>query len=113
MQSLTIEVAPFTLREGVDEAAMLAASERLEREFLAGAPGYLGRSVSRTDDGRWADIVLWRSAEDVAALMPRIPHSDACAAYFSCMVGADTMEPGSGVELFRSVRRYCAFDRVG
>lgn len=106
--SLAIEIAPFTLAEGVDEAAMLAASERLEREFLRGTDGYLGRAVSQLPDGRWADVVLWRSPEHAAAVLPRIPESAACAAYFGCMVGADPSDPAHGVSVFRAVRTYGA-----
>lgn len=109
--TLAIEFAPFTVAPGVDEAALIAASERLEREFLASAPGYLGRTLARLDGGRWADIVLWRSPEDAAAVLPRIPGSAACGAYFSCMVAADPHDPGAGVSLFRAVRAYGAFAR--
>lgn len=106
--SLAIEIAPFTLAEGVAETAMLEASERLEREFLRGTEGYLGRAVSQLADGRWADIVLWRSPEHAAAVLPKIPESAACAAYFGCMVGADPGDPTHGVSIFRAVRRYGA-----
>lgn len=106
--SLAIEIAPFTLAEGVVETAMLAASERLEREFLRGTEGYLGRAVSQLAEGRWADIVLWRSPEHAAAVLPKIPESAACAAYFGCMVGADPADPTHGVSIFRAVRRYGA-----
>jgi len=107
-KSLAIEIAPFTLADGVDEATMLAASERLEREFLRGTEGYLGRATSQLPDGRWADVVLWRSRAHAEAILPRIPESAACAAYFGCMVGADPADPVHGVSLFRAVRTYGA-----
>lgn len=106
--SLAIEIAPFTLAEGVDEAAVLAASERLEREFLHGTDGYLGRAISQLPDGRWADVVLWRSPAHAEAILPRIPESAACAAYFGCMVGADPADPSHGISVFRAVRTYGA-----
>ncbi len=111
-KSLAIEIAPFTLADGVDEAAMLAASERLEAEFLRPAAGYLGRALSRLGDGRWADIVLWRSAEDAAAVMPQVSASEACSAYFGCMVGADPTDPSHGVSIFQAVRTYGVLART-
>jgi hypothetical protein len=104
--SLVVEVAPFTLADGVDEAQLLQASERLEREFLSQADGYLGRVLGRLDDRQWADIVLWESEQHAAAVMPRISSSAACSAYFGCMVGANPEDPGHGVSLFRAVRTY-------
>ena len=106
--SLAIEVAPFTLQSGVAETALFAASERLEAEFLRVADGYLGRALSQLPDGRWADILLWRSAEDAAAILPRVPESAACGAYFSCMVGANPDDAGHGVSIFRAMRTYGA-----
>jgi hypothetical protein len=108
-QSLAIEVAPFALKPNVTEEQLLVASERLEREFLQHQSGYLGRATSRLANGRWADIVLWRSEEHAMAILPLIPQNDACAAYFSCMQGADTSDPAHGVQLFRAVRSFGAF----
>lgn len=104
--SLAIEIAPFTLNPGVTEAQLLAASDRLETDFLQHREGYLGRATSRLPDGRWADIVMWRSADHAAAVLPLIPQSDACAMYFACMQGADTSDPAHGVQVFRAIRAY-------
>ncbi len=104
--SLAIEIAPFTLNADVSEQQLLAASERLDQEFLQHQPGYLGRATSQLPDGRWADIVLWRSADHATAILPLIPQSDACASYFACMQGADTSDPAHGVQVFRAVRAY-------
>lgn len=107
--SLAIEIAPFTLNPDISEEQLLLASDRLEQEFLLHRDGYLGRATSQLPDGRWADIVLWRSSAHAAAVLPLIPHSDACAAYFSCMKGADTSDPAHGVQLFQAIRSYGVF----
>ncbi len=105
-QSLAIEFAPFALNPDVTEEQLLSASERLEREFLQYQSGYLGRATSRLSNGRWADIVLWRSEEHAMAILPLISQNDACAAYFSCMNGADTSDPAHGVQVFRAIRSF-------
>lgn len=109
--TLAIEIAPFRLAAGTDEATLLEASERLEREFLSRADGYLGRSLSRLPDGRWADVVLWRSVEQAEAAMGRVSESHACSAYFGCMLSEDTADPANGVSLFRAIRTYGSLAR--
>lgn len=104
--TLVVEIAPFAVADGVAEQRLLEASERLEREFLAGRQGYVGRVLARLDGGQWADIVLWRSPQDVEAAMGLVGESAACSAYFSCMAGADHDAPGHGISLFRAVRVY-------
>ena len=106
-----LELAPITLRAGVDEATLLAASERLERDFLQVSPGYLGRALTRDASGNWMDVVLWADEASAQAILPRIPDSAACAAYFACMQGADTAAPEAGVTHLRAVRAFGAFAR--
>lgn len=101
-----IEMAPFELADGVGEDALFAASDRLEREFLAQCPGYLGRMLVRRDERGWTDIVFWRSAADAKSAMERVASSDACGLYFRCMAVADHDDPAHGVTLLEVVRRY-------
>lgn len=102
---LVIELASFSTIPGVADAELLAASERLEREFLSGAPGYLGRALSRLDDGSWMDVALWASEEDANAVMARLPDSAAAGAYFSHM-------QGPGVKHLHAVRRFGLFAQL-
>ncbi|MBX3132860.1 MAG: hypothetical protein KF689_05675 [Gemmatimonadaceae bacterium] len=106
METLCIEMAPFTLAPGTSEDQLLAASDRLEREFLATADGYLGRALSRLPDGRWTDVVLWRSREAAYAAMGRVHGSEACNAYFGCMVAEHAGAPENGVTLLAAARTF-------
>jgi hypothetical protein len=101
-----VELAPFVPKPGVAEAAILAAAERMEAEFLSQQPGYLGRAVTLDGDGRWMDIVLWADHAAAEAILPKIPSSPACAAYFDCMQGADPTDPAGGVTLLRALRTF-------
>lgn len=103
---LTIELAPFTVADGVGIDELLGASERLEREFLAKAEGYLGRVLVRKDATTWADIVFWRSGEHAAKAMEAAASSETCRAYFECMAAEDHADPAKGVTLYRSVKTY-------
>lgn len=105
-QSLAIEMAPFVLADGITVEALLEASERLERDFLSKADGYLGRLLLKQEGNAWADFVFWRCAEDAAKAMRMAPSNEACGSYFKCMAAANHDDPAQGVTLFRSVRAY-------
>lgn len=105
-RDLAIEIAPFQVAEGVGQATLFEASERLEREFLSRADGYIGRFLVRKDAASWADIVFWESPDHAARAMQAVASSEACRAYFGCMAQADPAQPGDGVTLFRSLRTY-------
>jgi hypothetical protein len=95
MNELTIEIAPFRLAPGVTEAALIAASAALQRDFLAGRPGFLRRELLRTGEG-FADLVLWENAAAAEAAMAEVGRSAACAAYFRLMAAEDA-DPTAGV----------------
>jgi hypothetical protein len=105
---LAIELAPFKVAAGVNTAALLKASERLERDFLAKADGYLGRALVQKDANTWADIVFWRSAEDASKAMWDAASSEACRSYFSCMAEEDDRDPAKAVTVYRSLKTYGA-----
>jgi hypothetical protein len=105
---IAIELAPFTVARGVNKDTLLEASERLEREFLSRAEGYLGRVLVQKDEASWADIVVWRSTEDASKAMWAAASSEACRGYFACMAEQDHVEPENGVTLYRSLKTYGA-----
>jgi hypothetical protein len=105
---LVVEVAPFTIGRGIATDALLEASDRLEREFLSRADGYVGRILVQRESTAWADIVFWRSARHAQQAMQAVASSEACRAYFTCMAEADHEDPGQGVTLFHCRRTYGA-----
>lgn len=103
---LAIELAPFSVADGVSINELLQASERLERDFLSKADGYLGRVLMQKDSGTWADIVFWQSGEHASKAMEAASTSETCRAYFECMAAVDHGDPAKGVTLYRSVMTY-------
>ena len=106
---LIVEMAPFTVADGIAEDALLAASDKLEQDFLSKSDGYLGRILVREGTGKWADIVLWQSEAHVSKAMEAVTSSAACRSYFACMQAADHDAPDNGVSLFRAIRTYGSF----
>lgn len=100
-----MEWAPFSLRPGVAEAELLAASEMLQRAFLARQPGFLARTLVRAADRSYVDVVWWESSEAAHEAMAKAAASETCAAYFTLM-GADLADPGAGVARFDAIAEY-------
>jgi len=51
-KSVTLEWAPFSLKEGVSEAEILKASENLQTEFLCQQKGFIRRELLRGADNQ-------------------------------------------------------------
>ena len=101
-----VEWAPFRVREGVSEAALLEASEALQRDFLAGQRGFVRRELLRGKDGQWVDLVYWENEETATAVIQAAAASPVCHAYFHLMEGGDGMDPGVGVSHLERIRAY-------
>lgn len=97
-----LEWVPFHAAPGVSDADLLAAAERLHREFLAHQPGYVRRCLLRDADGSFVDSVHWRSADDHAAAMAVAMTHPAAQAFFACL--ADPDAAGAAMRHFAVVR---------
>jgi hypothetical protein len=61
-----MEVVSFRLVPGTSDAAFLAAAQATAAP-LQGQPGFLGRHLTRAEDGTWTDHVLWSSLPQALA----------------------------------------------
>jgi len=75
---MQIVIASGRLREGVSEEQLIAASDAFEEQFVHGQPGVLRRDIVRYDDGRYADIVLFRDAGAVQEVLAAEGNCAAC-----------------------------------
>lgn len=57
-----VEIVSFEAADGASDAAMLAAMQRTEA-FLRAQPGCLSATLSKGEDGRWSEIVMWQNME--------------------------------------------------
>jgi hypothetical protein len=105
MQRRVLEWAPFRLKAGVEEASLLAASQELQRGFLAGQPGFMRRELLRAPDGSYVDLVLWETREAADAAMSHAADSTTCSLYFRLMT-PEAADAGAGVLHFDEVARY-------
>lgn len=103
--SQVIEWAPFSLVEGAEENALLAASDSLQKDFLVKQPGFVARELLRVGPRRFVDLLRWQSRADAEEAMKAVSQSSACQAYFSLMV-MDSPDPAAAITLAESVRGY-------
>lgn len=73
-----VVIAPGRLKEGITEAELLSASDRFQREFVVDHPGVLRRVLVTDDDGYYADIVFFESAEAIQQVMVAEQTSEVC-----------------------------------
>ena len=88
--ALTVaEVVTFRLADGMTEAAFRAAAAATV-PLAARQPGFIARTLSRGDDGRWTDHVLWadRAAAEAAAATVM---ADPVAAPFIAAIDMDSV----------------------
>jgi len=102
MTKQVLEWAPFRLKAGVDEATLLAASEQLQRDFLAGQDGFVRRELIKGAEGSYVDLVWWDSFAASQAAMRKAAVSPACKRYVALM-DCDHGNPADDVVLFSVV----------
>jgi hypothetical protein len=85
---MLIALAPFELRAGVSESALLTASDRFQKEFASKQDGIIRRVlVKDSEGGGYADLVFFRDLESIDRVIELEQNSDVCAALFSIMDG--------------------------
>lgn len=84
-----IVIASGRLKDGVTEAAMLAASDRFQREFVAHQPGVLRRALVAQPDGGYADIVFFADEAAIEQVMAAEQTSEVCGAFLSLWEDGD------------------------
>lgn len=88
MNTTVIEWAPFTLKEGIDEAKLLEAADALQKDFLSKQEGFLKRELLKGEGDKWVDILHWSSKEAAEKAMEHVMGSTVCQQYFHCMSNA-------------------------
>ena len=97
MTGMTIEWAPFRLKDNATEAELMAASAELQSGFLEKQPGFVRRELLRGPDGLWCDLLHWTDAASASAAMEQAMQNPACARYFELITGVDSDDPGAGL----------------
>ncbi|MFN9110085.1 MAG: antibiotic biosynthesis monooxygenase family protein [Bacteroidota bacterium] len=98
-----VEVAPFTIKQGVTETQLMKASDSLNIQFLEKQRGYIKRELLDEGDRRYLDIIHWATKEDAQAALRASETCQPCSQFFELMEMANTANPSDGVKHMRSV----------
>jgi hypothetical protein len=99
-------LAPIELKEGIDERALIAASDAFQSAFAGHQPGIEKRLLLRAKDGTYADLVFFTSKEAADRVVEAELKSEACRDYFSLMKIPEDVSPDMGVMGFDHVKTY-------
>ena len=100
-----VMLAPTRLKPGVDEATMLAASDRFETDFVSKQSGIIRRHLLRDGKGGYADLVFFESKETADKVIEAEMTSPDCALLFS-LLEMDEGQPDMGVLSFEQIKAY-------
>lgn len=101
-----IVLATMQLKQGVDEAKLLEASEDFQKNFVAKQPGVLRRILLKANNGGYADLVFFESKEHAARVAEAEATSEHCRKLFDLFQPPDPNAPGMGVVGFEHVKTY-------
>lgn len=102
----TVEYAKFTLKEGITETQVIAASQTFQKDFLVKQKGFIKRDLLHLAGRDWVDIVYWASKEDAENVFKACEKGSYCAKYFSIMEPFDEKLPNGGVIHLELIKSY-------
>jgi hypothetical protein len=101
-----VMLAPIALKDGIDERALIAASDVFQRAFVSRQPGIEKRLLLRAADGTYADLVFYASKEAADRVLEIELQSDAVQDYFKIMKIPENASPEEAVLRFEHVKTY-------
>ena len=93
-----MELLVFSLVEGADEDAFLAADKRVQADFAYQQPGLLRRTTARGKNDSWAVLDLWATEQAADECNTRW-ESDPAARAFMAFVDPATVRTARFYEL--------------
>jgi hypothetical protein len=105
-QPMFIQLAAAKLKEGVDEAKLLEASDEFQKNFVSKQEGILRRILVRAKHGGYADLVFFESKEHADRVAQAEATSEHCLALFQLLEPTDPAAPDMGVLSFETLKTY-------
>jgi hypothetical protein len=78
-----IALAPFKLKAGVTQDALLRASDDFEEQFVQKQGGILRRILVKDGESGYADIVFFADLAAIDRVLEAEQSSEVCATFFS------------------------------
>ena len=80
-----IEITTFQLNDGILGEVMLKAADKMQKEVLAKADGFISRSTTIEEDGTWQDIIAWKDKRSMEEAAKRAMTSAAAGPFMECV----------------------------
>lgn len=93
---IAVEWAPFIKLDGVSDAALVSAADKVNSEFLAVQPGFLKRELVKKSETEYADIIHWSTNEHAVSAGSKVEECAVCANYFKLMDMESSASAGAG-----------------
>jgi hypothetical protein len=101
-----IQLAPIQLQDGVDERALLQASDAFQAGFVGKQQGIVKRLLLKGKNGGYADLVFFESKADADRIVGIEQTSAECLEFFRIMKAPDESLPDMGVLSFEHIKTY-------
>lgn len=75
------EFSMFRAKSGVSDEQLIAACQKMEKEFLRSEEGFINHALLKGDNGSWADAVFTKSKEDAERICKNFMENAACLEY--------------------------------
>ena len=105
-QEFVVELAPFTLKEGITESKLLEASRAVQENFVEQQPGFIKRELVRKSGKAYLELVYWESQEHAEQAAQKAMNSPVCLDFFSLMEESEATEAGGGITYYKHVSTY-------
>lgn len=86
-----VEIVNYRLNDGVDADAFLELNRQVGVEFTSIQPGFLHREIGRDDDGNWALIIAWSTADDARNSITNIDTIPEMVKTYMSMIDRETL----------------------
>lgn len=83
------EIVIFKPYAGVESRELLEKARNID-DALRAMPGFVGREILQTDDGKWIDLVRWRSLQEAREAAEKVMTIPECLAFFD-LIDKETM----------------------
>ena len=106
IKRIYVQLVPIRLRDGLDEAALLEASDTFQRSFVSKQDGIMKRMLLKGKDGGYADLVFFESKDDADRVAKIEQTSPECLEFFKIMEAPDENLPDMGILSFEHIKTY-------
>lgn len=101
-----VQLAPIRLKDGLDETALLEASDAFQASFVSRQEGIMKRVLLKGKDGSYADLVFFESKDDADRVAKIEQTSPECREFLKIMEAPDESLPDMGILSFEHMKTY-------